>query len=146
MRFPTGARDFAALEGAQTGSGIHQGSCSVRTGGFSAGLMRSGSEADHSFPSNSKVKNEWTYTLHSPLHIHGLHNENFTFINGLAVQNSVVADASSFGRLSNIPDRVILLSNSSFTIVFKSDAGVSISYPTSNQKNACVLRCTLSSL
>jgi len=48
-------------------------------------IKRPGSEADHSPPPSAKVKNEWSYTSASPIHLHGVvfsskHRDNFTFL------------------------------------------------------------------
>jgi hypothetical protein len=44
--------------------------------------MLSGRGADHSPPSEFEVKNEWSYTLHSPTSLHGVHWHVFTFNSG----------------------------------------------------------------
>jgi hypothetical protein len=59
VRSPTGAKDFSSSLCVQTGSEAHPASCSKGTGGpFPAGKARPGRDADHSPPSNAKVKNE----------------------------------------------------------------------------------------
>jgi hypothetical protein len=39
---------------------------------FSVGLKQPVHKADHSSPSSALVKNVWSYTLTSPIHIHGM--------------------------------------------------------------------------
>jgi hypothetical protein len=58
VRFPTGA-DFSSSPCVQTGSGAHQVSYPIGTGGsFPGGKARPGRDADHSLPSGAEVKNE----------------------------------------------------------------------------------------
>jgi hypothetical protein len=53
-------------------------------GALSVGVKRPGREANHSPPSSSEVKNEWSYTSTPPVRLHGVvlikkHRDNFTF-------------------------------------------------------------------
>jgi hypothetical protein len=58
VRFPVG-QDFSFLHSVQTGSGVHPISYPRDTwGDFPRVVKRKGLEADHSPPSNSKVKND----------------------------------------------------------------------------------------
>jgi hypothetical protein len=41
-------------------------------GALSLGVMRPGREDDHSPPSSAEVKNAWSYTSTSPIHLHGV--------------------------------------------------------------------------
>jgi hypothetical protein len=50
-------QDPSLLHSVQTDSGAHTASYPVGTGGDFRGLKRPGSEADHSPPSSTKVKN-----------------------------------------------------------------------------------------
>jgi hypothetical protein len=54
VRFPS--RDFSLLHRVQTGSGSQPASYTMGTGG--TGVQRLGREADHTPPSNAKVKND----------------------------------------------------------------------------------------
>jgi hypothetical protein len=59
VRYPAGAKDFSSSLFDQTGSGAHQASCPMGTGGpFSGGKARPGRDADHSPPSSAEVVNE----------------------------------------------------------------------------------------
>jgi hypothetical protein len=49
---------FFFLHNVHTGSGAHPTSCTTGTGGASPEVRQLGSEADHSPPSNAKVKNK----------------------------------------------------------------------------------------
>lgn len=49
-------------------------------GAFSPQVKELGREADHSFPSSSKVESEWILYLQSPVFLHGVQMVNFTFI------------------------------------------------------------------
>jgi hypothetical protein len=42
------------------------------SGALYLGVKLSGREADHSTPSNAKVKNAWSYTSISPIRLHGV--------------------------------------------------------------------------
>jgi hypothetical protein len=43
-------------------------------------VKRLGHEADHSPQTTAEVKNGWSYTSTSPIHLHGImHRDNFTF-------------------------------------------------------------------
>jgi hypothetical protein len=58
-RSPTGAEDFSSSPCVQPGSGSHQASYPMGTGGsFPGGKARPGRDADHSPPSSAEVKNE----------------------------------------------------------------------------------------
>jgi hypothetical protein len=41
-------------------------------GTLSLGVKWPGLEADHSHPSSAEVKNVWSYTSTSPIHLHGM--------------------------------------------------------------------------
>ena len=43
-------------------------------------VKQSGCEVNHSPPSSAVVKNEWSYTCTSPVYLHGMDRENFSFI------------------------------------------------------------------
>ena len=43
-------------------------------------VKQQGCEVDHSPPAIAVVKNEWSYTFTSPVCLHGMDRENFTFI------------------------------------------------------------------
>jgi hypothetical protein len=59
VRSPTGAKDFSSTLCVQTGSGVHQASCTMGTGGpYPGGKARPGRDADHSPPSSAEVVNE----------------------------------------------------------------------------------------
>jgi hypothetical protein len=59
VRSLTGAEDFFSSLCVQTGSGAHQASCTVGTGGpFPGGKARPGRDVNHSPPSSAEVKNE----------------------------------------------------------------------------------------
>jgi hypothetical protein len=58
VRSPTEAEDFSSNLCVRTSSGAHPVSCSVGTGSFPQGKVRSGRDADHSLPSSAEVKNE----------------------------------------------------------------------------------------
>ena len=59
--------NFFLPQNVQTGSGVHPAS-------YSNG------EVNHSPPTSAKVKNEWSYTSTSPIWVHGMDKENFSFI------------------------------------------------------------------
>jgi hypothetical protein len=59
VRFPAGTNDFSCSLCVQTGSGAHQASCTMGTGGpFPGGEARPGRDADHSPRSSAEVENE----------------------------------------------------------------------------------------
>jgi hypothetical protein len=59
VRSPAGAKDFPFILCVQTGSGAHQVSCTMGTGGpFPGAKGRPGRDADHSPPSSAEVQNE----------------------------------------------------------------------------------------
>jgi hypothetical protein len=59
VQSPTGAEDFSSSLCVQTGSGAHQASYPMVTGGpFPGGKARPGRDADHSPPSSAEVKYE----------------------------------------------------------------------------------------
>jgi hypothetical protein len=67
VRSPTRTEDFSSSLCVQTGSGAHQVSCTMGTGGpFPGGKARPGRDADHSPPSSAEVKNEQELYLLSP--------------------------------------------------------------------------------
>jgi hypothetical protein len=41
-------------------------------------MSRPGREVDHPPPSNIEVKNQWSYTFHPPIRLHGLDKNNLT--------------------------------------------------------------------
>jgi len=43
-------------------------------------VKQAGYEVNHSPPSSAMFKNEWSYTFTSPVCLHGMDRENFTFI------------------------------------------------------------------
>jgi hypothetical protein len=60
-----GAREFSLLPRVQTGYGTYAPSYPVGTKGSFCGGKRAGRDADHSFPSNAKVKDaELLYFLY----------------------------------------------------------------------------------
>jgi hypothetical protein len=64
VRSPTETEDFSSSLCVQTGSGVHPASCPMGTGDpFPGGKARPGSDADHSPPSSTEVKNEWELFL-----------------------------------------------------------------------------------
>jgi hypothetical protein len=92
-----GSKNCSLLQVVQTCSGAHPASCSLGTGVLFIGINQSWHEADHSPPSSSEVKNEWSYTGTSPLCIYGIHRENFTFHKGIVKKfNSLNYDAVTF--------------------------------------------------
>jgi hypothetical protein len=59
VRFPAWAKDFSCSLCVHTGSGAHQASCPMGTGGpFPGGKARPGRDTDHSPPSSAEVENE----------------------------------------------------------------------------------------
>jgi hypothetical protein len=59
VRSPAGAKNVSSSLCVQTGSGAHQASCTMGTGGlFPGGKARPGRDADHSPPSSAEVVNE----------------------------------------------------------------------------------------
>jgi hypothetical protein len=57
----------------------HPALYSVRIGVLSPGVKRPGREADNLLLSSVKVKNEWSYTSASPVHLHGVDENIFTY-------------------------------------------------------------------
>jgi hypothetical protein len=57
-------------------------------------VKRLGHEVNHNHisSSNTEVKNEWSYTASSPVRLHGVDRENFTFVSITVV---VVVDSSN---------------------------------------------------
>jgi hypothetical protein len=45
-------------------------------------------EVNNSHQSGAEVKNEWSYTSISPIRVHGVERDNFTFISNHAVSSS----------------------------------------------------------
>jgi hypothetical protein len=62
---PAGAGNFSDHHCVQTVSGAQPGALSL-------GVKRPGCKADHSPPSSEKVKNVWSYTATSPIHLYGV--------------------------------------------------------------------------
>jgi hypothetical protein len=59
VRYPAGAKDFSSSLCVQTGSGAHQASCTMGTGGpFPGAKVRPARDADHSPPSSAEVEYE----------------------------------------------------------------------------------------
>jgi hypothetical protein len=58
-------QDFSPFPVVQTGSGAHSASYTVGIGGSFPGIKQPGSEADHSPPTSTDVKNPWIYTTTS---------------------------------------------------------------------------------
>jgi hypothetical protein len=50
-----------------------------RYGGSFLGIMRPGSETEHSSVCSAQVKNEWSYTSNSPIQFYGMDRDNCTF-------------------------------------------------------------------
>ena len=44
------------------------------------GVQRPGRRVDHSPPSSPQVKNEWSYTSVTPISLHGVNRDDFTFL------------------------------------------------------------------
>jgi hypothetical protein len=61
-------QEFSLLHVVQTGSGAHQTSYRMSTGGSSSGVKRPGREDDHSPPTSAEVKETWVYTS-TPLYV-----------------------------------------------------------------------------
>jgi hypothetical protein len=59
-------QELSLLHVVQTGSGVHPASYTMDVGTFSPGVMRQGSETDHSPPASPEVKKMWLYTSPSP--------------------------------------------------------------------------------
>jgi len=72
FRFPAEAGNFSLHHRVQNGSGSHPASYSMGTRGSFPGGKRPGREADHSLPSSSRSKNEWSYTSTPPIRLHGV--------------------------------------------------------------------------
>jgi hypothetical protein len=71
--FPKGIGNFSLWHCVQTGSGAHPASCPVDTGALSMRVKQPGHEADHSPPSNAKIKECLELYLHStPIHFHDM--------------------------------------------------------------------------
>jgi hypothetical protein len=62
---PVGSRIFTT-QIVQTGSGVHATSYTMGTRDSFPGVKRPRREADHSPPTNAKVKNMWIYTSTPP--------------------------------------------------------------------------------
>jgi hypothetical protein len=79
VRILAGARDVLF---SKTPTLSHEGnpaSCSVGTRALSPEVKRPGCEADHLPPSSAKVKNEGSYISTSPVCLHGMYRDSFTF-------------------------------------------------------------------
>jgi hypothetical protein len=61
----------------------------VGTRVLSRGVKRLGCEVNRSPPSNTEVKNEWSYTSVSPLCLHGVDRDKFTFFTVISTVLSV---------------------------------------------------------
>jgi hypothetical protein len=71
-QFLAGAGNFSLHHYVLNGSGDHPASYPLGTRGSFPGVKQLGCEADHSPPSSAEVKNAWSYTSTSPLHLHGI--------------------------------------------------------------------------
>ena len=49
------------------------------TGTFISGTKLLERDADYSPPSTTEVKSEWSYTTTTPIGLHGMDRDNFTF-------------------------------------------------------------------
>jgi hypothetical protein len=68
VRFSAGAKDFSSSPCVQTGSGAHQASCTMGTGGpFPGGKARPRRDADHSPPLGPRSRMSRSYTSCPPL-------------------------------------------------------------------------------
>jgi hypothetical protein len=83
--FLTEARDFALLQNAQTGSGVHPAFNAMVSMNFSPlEAQWLGREDDHTPPSSVMVKNKCSYTSALPVYIHAVDWANYTFLwNGI---------------------------------------------------------------
>jgi hypothetical protein len=72
VRFPAGAGNFSLHHRVQTGSGAHaQPPIQLVPAALSLWVKRQRRDADPSPPSNTQVKNEWSYTS-TPTRLHGV--------------------------------------------------------------------------
>ena len=71
-------RDVSLLQTVQPGSKTHRASYSGVQGSFS-GINQPGCESDHSPPSSTKVKSEWSYTSSPLLCLHDICRDKFAF-------------------------------------------------------------------
>jgi len=75
------AGNFSLHHRVQNGSGDHPASYPMGTGALCLGVKRPGHEADHSPPSNAKVKNGCSFIYTAPIRLHDVvlkHKGNFT--------------------------------------------------------------------
>jgi hypothetical protein len=70
VRFSAGAGNFSLRHRVEIVSRAHPASYPVGTGGSFSGGKAAGREADHSLPSSAGIKNAWSYTSTSPIHLH----------------------------------------------------------------------------
>jgi hypothetical protein len=70
--FPAGAGNFSLHCCVQNGSGAHPASYPMDTRGSFPESKAAESEADHSPPSSTEVKNAWSYTSTPPVRLHGV--------------------------------------------------------------------------
>jgi len=75
VQFLGGSNNCSLLQNVQTCCGAHPVSCSLGTGVLFMGINQPWHEADHSPPSNSGVKNEWSHTSTSLVCIYGVHRD-----------------------------------------------------------------------
>jgi hypothetical protein len=61
--------NFSIHHRVQNGSGAHPASYPIA---LSLGVKQPGRGADHSNPSSAEVKNEWSYTSTTSIHVHGM--------------------------------------------------------------------------
>ena len=77
VRIPVGAGGFSVPQNPQTGAGSHPALYLMGAEFLSPGTEWLGCEVEHSFPSRTEVKNEWSCTS-TPLICHnGLDRDNF---------------------------------------------------------------------
>lgn len=79
VQFLGGSKICSLLQNVQTCSGAHLDSRSLGTGVLFIEISQPWHEANHSPPSSSEVKNEWSNTSTSPVWLCGLHRDTFTF-------------------------------------------------------------------
>jgi hypothetical protein len=73
VRLPAETKDFSCNLCVQTGSGVHQASCTKGTlGPFPGAKARPGRDADHSPLSSAEVENEWELYVLSPKRFRGV--------------------------------------------------------------------------
>jgi hypothetical protein len=63
-------------------------------------VKRQEREVNHSPPTSDKVKNEWSYTFFSPVCLHDVHRENFTFATVFCFKHSQYVLTPRCGHIS----------------------------------------------